>query len=144
MKKFDLLVVAGSNQFLDNFEGESSKFSGKIYPDLALGLIWNRSPDAPAKPKPLVGISPMPVYDYRYWCVRDDDKYRTYVIKLARFTERLIDTGYPVHFFGTMWRDDNVVEDVLAALDNQKVDDSQRLKLVRQCEDAMFLLKSTA
>ena len=191
LKKFDLIVVAGSNQFLDNFGGawqfpytllkwtllakltgtkiafasigtnpleeslsskmicaalrkadylsyrdEASKdliessspdFSGEIYPDLAFGLDCPPVEKKDAREKPLIGINPMPVYDYRYWCVRDDGQYHAYVVKLARFAERLITDGYPTLFFPTMWRDNYVITDILNEMNpniRSKIEDS--------------------
>jgi polysaccharide pyruvyl transferase WcaK-like protein len=63
-----------------------------------------------------VGINPMPVYDRRYWFEHDDIRYRAYVDKLATFAAQLIEREYPVFFFPTMWRDDDVIRDVLEAL----------------------------
>jgi polysaccharide pyruvyl transferase WcaK-like protein len=179
LRKVDLLVVAGSNQFLDNFDGtwgfpyallkwsllskltgtkiafvsvgagpltgRVSKFfvrlairlsdyasyrdhaskqlvesgypkvDGPVYPDLAFGL----SPSGQGRPgpsaggKPVVGINPMPVYDRRYWFEHDDVRYRAYVEKLALLVTRLIESDFPIFLFGTMWRDDAVIRDVL-------------------------------
>ncbi len=181
LRRFDLLVVAGSNQFLDNFggplgfpydllkwsllaritrtplafvsvgagplESRLSRFmvrcalrladyvsyrdkaskdlvesgwpaiDGFVFPDLAFGLEYSeheRTRDAEAKP--VVGINPMPVYDRRYWFEHDERRYRAYVDKVAAFAARLIADAYPVFFFPTMWRDDNVIRDVLQAL----------------------------
>jgi polysaccharide pyruvyl transferase WcaK-like protein len=181
LKRFDLLVVAGSNQFLDNFEGTwgfpyallkwavlaklngtklafvsvgagplegrlsrlfvrlairlsdytsyrdfNSKtlvesgyptVSGLVCPDLAFGLGYDRQSMSLAKrDRPVIGINPMPVYDRRYWFEHDDGRYHAYVEKLAIFAAKLIEGNYSVFFFPTMWRDDDVIRDVLEAL----------------------------
>jgi len=205
LKRFDLLVVAGSNQFLDNFGGpwqfpytlfkwallaklsgtriayvsvganplehelsktmirgalrladyvsyrdEASKslieagntsFSGEVYPDLAFGLECQRVSPKENRSKPLVGINPMPVYDYRYWCESDDDQYHAYVVKLARFAERLIEADYPILFFGTMWRDDYVIVDILQEMNPGLADQASGSSLVRRCEEVSELLE---
>ncbi|MGB5160109.1 MAG: polysaccharide pyruvyl transferase family protein [Thermoanaerobaculia bacterium] len=205
LKKFDLLVVAGSNQFLDNFGGpwhfpytlfkwtllakltgtriafvsvganplehalskrmirgalrladyisyrdEASKslieagntgFSGEVYPDLAFGLEYQRISPKKSRFRPLVGINPMPVYDYRYWCVSDDDQYHAYVFKVARFAERLIEADYPVLFFGTMWFDDYVIVDILQEMNPEIADRAIESPLVRRCEEVSELIQ---
>jgi polysaccharide pyruvyl transferase WcaK-like protein len=182
LKRFDLIVVAGSNQFLDNFDGtwgfpyallkwsllgkltgtriafvsvgagplqgrlskifvrlairlsdyasyrdQASKrlvesgyprVNGQVYPDLAFGLAYSERerPSPIDRGKPVVGINPMPVYDRRYWFEHDDRRYRAYVGKLAILAARLIERNYPVFLFPTMWRDDDVIRDVLDQL----------------------------
>jgi polysaccharide pyruvyl transferase WcaK-like protein len=204
LKKFDLIVISGSNQFLDNFGGawgfpytlykwsllakltgtktafvsvgtnplehplskkfihkalrmssylsyrdEASKalieegnvgFSGELYPDLAFGLDFQPADQEDMRLKPLVGINPMPVYDYRYWCVSDDGRYKAYVVKLARFAERLITDGHPILFFGTMWRDDYVIVDILKEMNSEICDKVDGDELVRHCEEVADLV----
>ena len=208
LKKFDLLIVAGSNQFLDNFdgpwgfpytlmkwsimaklanvklaymsvganplasslskrmihialnradyisyrdeaskfliEGKRSQFDGAIFPDLAFGLKYSKINKARNDVKPSVGINPMPVYDYRYWCERDDGKYHDYVVKLARFSEHLITQGHPIFFFGTMWRDDDVIIDVINEIRPEirgGLDDSKIIRESEQVEQLMGVLQ---
>lgn len=203
LKKFDLLVFSGSNQFLDIFGGPwgapytllkwtilaklsgtktaflsiganpleplskkmldkalnmanylsyrdaASKalmeegnpgYSGHIYPDLAFGLEFTPVPTKPLGDKPLIAINPMPVYDYRYWSLSDEPQYRTYVGKLARIAERLISEGYPILFFGTMWRDDYVIVDVFKAMKPEILRQIDQNDLVRQCEELSDLI----
>jgi polysaccharide pyruvyl transferase WcaK-like protein len=179
LRRFDLLIVAGSNQFLDNFDGtwgfpyallkwsllakltgtkiafvsvgagplegrlsrlfirlalrlsnyvsyrdtaskclvESGRpqVDGHVYPDLAFGLSYLARAKTPlaARDKPVVAINPMPVYDRRYWFEHDDIRYHAYLEKLAVLAARLIERGYPIFLFPTMWRDDDVIRDVL-------------------------------
>ncbi len=185
LKGVDLLLVAGSNQFLDNFGGpwgfpytlfkwsilaklrgvklafisvgagpidsplsralvrlallcsdytsfrdaaskrliETKTFRalGAVCPDLAHGLALNPSP-APADITPgarlVVGINPMPMYDPRYWCEVDAGRYRRYVTQLARFASALLRKDFPVFFFPTQPKDENVISDIIAALDD--------------------------
>ncbi|MGH6635111.1 MAG: polysaccharide pyruvyl transferase family protein [Gammaproteobacteria bacterium] len=181
LKGFRLLLIAGSNQFLDNFGGtwgfpytllkwsllaklagaklvfasvgagplesplsrllvrtalrfsdhtsfrdaaskrliEINGFRDKreVFPDLAHALLVQASPPPTLKSRlPVVGINPMPVYDPRYWCFPDTEKYHSYVGRLAAFVSALLREGYPVRFFNTMPKDENVIHDVLASL----------------------------
>jgi polysaccharide pyruvyl transferase WcaK-like protein len=58
----------------------------------------------------------MPTYDPRYWCFPETEKYQSYVRRLAAFVSALLREGYPVRFFNTMPKDENVIHDVLASL----------------------------
>lgn len=181
LKGFRLLLIAGSNQFLDNFGGtwgfpytllkwsllaklvgaklvfasvgagplesplsrflvrtalrfsdhtsfrdaaskrliETNGFRDKreVFPDLAHALLVQASPPPTPKSRlPVVGINPMPMYDPRYWCFPDPEKYQSYVRRLAAFVSALLREGYPVRFFNTMPKDENVIHDVLASL----------------------------
>jgi polysaccharide pyruvyl transferase WcaK-like protein len=174
IKDFNLLIVAGSNQFLDNFGGSwgfpftllkwsflckragvklayasvgagpldkwLSKFfvhlaiirsdylsyrdinskqlvektifsiNGQIYPDLAHSLNF-KSRNVATEPK-VIGINPMPVFDNRYWYVHDNDKYLSYIERIAEFIEKLTELHHPVFFFNTMVKDLNVAHDI--------------------------------
>ncbi len=182
VKELDLLMITGSNQFLDNFGGtwgfpytllkwsimarlagvkvfyvsvgagpvyrdaskrlirwalrfsdytsfrdqpsrelvESFGFKGEseVYPDLAHSLYSDVDFRARAgEERPSVAINPMPVYDSRYWYTTDDNEFQTYTSKLAQFARRLIDEGYPVFFYATQPKDENVIRDVLDKLE---------------------------
>ncbi len=199
LKELDILVVAGSNQFLDNFGGPwaypytllkwsvLARLAGVrvvyvsvgagpidsvwsrvmvraalllsdyvsfrdaaslalitwagfrrpalVYPDLAHSLTLE--PDPQASPgdsgrPPVVGVNPMPLYDRRYWYITDHGRYERYVARLAAFTSRLIRKGYPVFLFGTQARDELVIDDVLACLDEDVRDRVERDRLVRK------------
>src|SRR5690606_38070828 len=67
----------------------------------------------------VVGINPMPVFDSRYWFEHDDVRYRAYVSKLAELAARLERENCRVFFFPTMWRDNDVIRDVLEALESR-------------------------
>ena len=204
LKKFDLLVVAGSNQFLDNFGGpwgfpyttfkwtmlcrmtktriafvsiganplehalsgkmirsalrkadylsyrdEASKsliettdvgFSGNIYPDLAFGLRWSKAESLVASKRPLIGLNPMPVYDHRYWCVSDDGRYGEYVKNLAAFADRVIENGNQLLFFGTMWRDDSVIVDIIKEMKSDEHGARNSNYVVRKCNEVSELV----
>lgn len=184
VKRLDLLVIAGSNQFLDNFGGlwafpygllrwttlakltgskvafvsvgagpldrtssklfircaarladyvsyrdspskamvESGrpKVDGPVFPDLAFGLSRSGAGTArgPARQSVVVGINPMPVFDSRYWYEHDPDRYSAYVRTLSDLAARLVNGGRFVFFFPTMWRDDDVIHDVVRALES--------------------------
>ena len=209
LRRCDLLIVAGSNQFLDNFggtwgfpftllrwsllcrltgtkiafvsvgagplEGRMSRLfvrlavrladyasyrdepskalveSGwpnvdcPVFPDLAFGLSsgsLRREPPEPRR-KPVVGINPMPVYDSRYWFEHDEVRYREYVEKIAAFSARLIRSNYPVFFFPTMWRDEDVIRDVQDLLRSQHdLHGNGDTSYVRPCEHVHELISA--
>lgn len=184
LKGVDLLLVAGSNQFLDNFGGswgfpytllkwsilaklrgaklafisvgagpidsplsralvrlalscsgytsfrdaaskrlietKTFRMLGPVCPDLAHGLALNpprARADITPDVRPVVGINPMPMYDPRYWCEVDIGKYRHYVTQLAHFASVLLREGFPVFFFPTQAKDENVIGDIISTLD---------------------------
>jgi len=189
LKKLDILMITGSNQFLDNFGGPwgfpytllkwsviaklantkvyfvsvgagpiSHKFSKFlirrtlkfadyvslrdvssenlihkigctkqtfIYPDIAHSLNIEHIIASPlpskvsANTKPIIGINPMPLYDPRYWCEKDDNRYNIYVSKLADFCSRLMTEDYPFYFFATQEKDNNVIKDVMKKLEEE-------------------------
>lgn len=207
----DLLIVAGSNQFLDNFGGlwrfpysvlrwsilaktcgapvafmsvgagplfspwsrlfvrlalrcgEYASFrddasralvrrrwagpSSRVAPDLALSL----RPEAAIEPpstgqaaRPTVGINPMAVYDRRYWYVADDDKYASYVGKLAAFCSLLLDQDYPLFLFATQPKDEGVIVDVLNDLESRGYSDVRRLMRSTDSIDGLVELMRSA
>lgn len=215
LKELDLLLIAGSNQFLDSFGGpwgfpytllkwtllakstgvkvvfvsvgagplesrmsklligaalmfadytsfrdraskhlivEEAFFrkNGSVYPDLAYSLLWNNEKQQELSKKsgirrPVVGINPMAMYDSRYWYVHDDTKYKTYVRKLARFSSVLLREGYPVFFFPTQPKDENVIRDVMAELDDGVTDVrecSALVRIARSVDEFMAILES--
>lgn len=184
LKRIDLLFVAGSNQFLDNFGGvwgypytvlkwtllaksagtkvafvsvgagplsatmskamnrialafadyqsvrdEQSKallLAGRekrlplVYPDLAFSLPV--SDDATSTrlrasaSKPIVAINLMAIYNDRYWCAPDREKYRRYVSQMVEFAALLVREGYPAFFFGNQPYDELAIGDVTEAM----------------------------
>lgn len=215
LKELDLLLIAGSNQFLDSFGGplgfpytllkwtllakstgvkvvfvsvgagplesrmsklligaalifsdyisfrdraskhlivEEAFFrkNGAVYPDLAYSLLWNTEKQQESSKKsgisrPVVGINPMAMYDSRYWYVHDDIKYKTYVRKLAWFSSVLLREGYPVFFFPTQPKDENVIRDVMAELDDGLADVmecSAQVRTARSVDEIMAILES--
>lgn len=182
VKKLDLLMITGSNQFLDNFGGTMgfpytllkwsvlARIAGKKVAIVSVGAgpIYNRSskylfllvlkladyisfrdvasqelvqsfgfkgesvicPDLAHSliidlkqndyfgvcEKPVVGINPMPVYDSRYWYKTDSSEYTAYVNKLAGFSAWLIQNNYPLFFYATQPKDENVARDVVDEL----------------------------
>ncbi len=211
LKRFDLLVVTGSNQFLDNFggtwgfpytllkwsilakitntklayvsvgagplnkpmskhlirlalnfshyisfrdsaskdlvESKSWKTNGGISPDLAHGLHYQKVEKSLAKnSKPTIGINPMPMYDPRYWCEADKERYLSYVGKLTDLVRRLVEDDYPVFLFCTMWRDEAVVLDILEGLSEQvrsNVTYESCLEKCNEVHDLMALLQKS-
>lgn len=102
------------------------KLKSHVYPDLAHSLRTDHI-SASALPVgvqkgdlPVVGINPMPLYDPRYWCDTDEGKYSAYLRKMADFTAKLIANGYPVFFFATQEKDNNVIVDILQALAKER------------------------
>jgi polysaccharide pyruvyl transferase WcaK-like protein len=71
-----------------------------------------------SKRLPIIGINPMPLYDSRYWCVHDEQKYNAYLNKLVQFSNQLLSEKYPLFFFATQEKDNNVINDILPLLDS--------------------------
>jgi polysaccharide pyruvyl transferase WcaK-like protein len=186
LNDIDLLLITGSNQFLDNFGGpwafpftllkwsilakitgakvyyisvgagpinsrlsyyfirwalmfsdyvslrddaskrliEKTGFPGviSVYPDLAHSLDY-KSAEAVKNTEalnesrlPVVGINPMPMYEPSYWCVADVQRYSGYLDRLATFCSKLLREEYPIFFFGTQRRDEDVIDDILNIL----------------------------
>ena len=126
---------------------QSAGFKGEsyVFPDLAHSLSFqelssanNIKCDDDGEKKPTVGINPMPMYDSRYWCEADDNKYLAYIKKLAEFSSILIHEGYPVRFFPTQPKDEHVIADVLDMLkkDNQ-IDTHGMMSTPRTVEELM-------
>jgi len=177
--RLDILIIAGSNQFLDNFGGPwgfpytllrwsilarlagvklayvsigagpldarlsrflcrtALKFSdyttfrdkasqqiiwprakngrSRVYPDLAFSLMQHKE-NSNVRQKVRVGINVMAMYDPRYWCKPDEQKYLKYVDNLATFAHRLIDDDLDLFFFGTQKKDEAVIDDLLKIL----------------------------
>jgi polysaccharide pyruvyl transferase WcaK-like protein len=188
LEDVDLLIITGSNQFLDNFGGPSGypytllkwailarltrtklifvsvgagpldaklsklfirlalsfssytsfrdeqsmrliesigfKDSRLVFPDLAHSLDFDFPPgrETVVSPAPgskaRIGINPMPMYDSRYWCEADSSRYFRYVDELAKAASRLMREKYPVFFFGTQTKDENVIADIVKRLDS--------------------------
>ena len=181
LKSIDLLIIAGSNQFLDNFGGpwgfpftllrwsilarlakvkisyvsvgagpleaklsvfmcrfalsfshyasfrdrasqlmiarRSENGKTSVYPDLAFSLLnYKATINGQCDQKLKVGINVMAMYDPRYWCEPDQQKYTTYIEKLAIFAHSLLQNNYDIFFFGTQKKDEAVIVDVLDAL----------------------------
>lgn len=203
LKNIDLLLIAGSNQFLDNFGGPlgfpytlckwslltrltgtqlayvsvgagpldawlskalvkialrfsqytsfrdegSSRLmrsigyhgSSLVRPDLAHSLSFQRACRRPLseRTRPTVCINAMPLYDKRYWCIPDEKRYHEYVDKLAGFSARLLQDGYPLIFFACQIRDLNVIEDILTIL-NAKGDSSPEADITIRVSDSVL------
>lgn len=202
MKSIDLLIICGSNQFLDNFggawgfpytllkwtilaklsgskvafvsigagplthplsysmlkialgkadylsyrdigskqlvESRLKKIDGRVYPDIAHSLPYEVQKKASSccdEDKDIVGINPMPVYDQRYWFERDDEKYDSYVCKIADLCLRLVKKGCRVKLFGTQKNDEDVINDIMNLLGNDKFDMS--VKELNEIETVM-------
>jgi polysaccharide pyruvyl transferase WcaK-like protein len=109
---------------------EQAGFKGTayVYPDLAHSLdIVNPHLKGSHKSLdesllPVVGINPMPLFDSRYWYATDDQMYNTFLQKLASFSSRLVSEGYPVFFFSTQRKDEDVIDDIIKLLDKEIVD----------------------
>lgn len=91
----------------------------RVCPDLAQSLQIKLQPARDGVRAPTVGINPMPVYDRRTWYKADDALYQRYVAQLALFASRLLREGFPVFFFTTHPSDNQVIDDVLAAIDSE-------------------------
>jgi polysaccharide pyruvyl transferase WcaK-like protein len=79
-----------------------------VHPDLAFSL---RTPDLPqaitARPlRHVVGISPMPYGDPRFWPHKDERAYQKYLTTLAAFTHGLLVRGYNIELLVSQVRMD--------------------------------------
>ena len=92
-----------------------------VCPDLAQSLQLEAQAARDDGRAPTVAINPMPVYDRRIWYQADDARYEHYVAQLSLFASRLLRERFPVFFFSTHPSDDQVIDDVLAGIDEQLV-----------------------
>ncbi len=128
--------------------GTGSKCRGLVYPDLAHSL--DMSAVAPrstvtasrdAGPR-VIGINPMPMYDSRYWCEKDDTKYRAYLDRLTEFSAWLIEAGYEVFFFPTQPKDELVIDDISRALAEKGLQDGAYKKAGDSVYTLMDIIQS--
>jgi polysaccharide pyruvyl transferase WcaK-like protein len=119
---------------------------GSVFPDLAHSLSTEHrsaleETSEPADERPKIGINPMPVYYRGYWYIADETKYFEYVGMVAAFSSVLIREGYPLFFFSTMPKDENVIEDIVAALDEDAKQKVKRENLVKPCRSVSELIQ---
>lgn len=97
---------------------EKVGIEGPVFPDLAHSLYDSETrPDrAPQGDTLRVAVNPMPVFDRRYWHHPDDAQYQSYVQKLARLCERILQDGAHLTLFSTQLRDEAVIDDVIEAM----------------------------
>ena len=88
-----------------------------------------------------MGINPMPMYDSRYWCHTDDNKYRSYVGRLAEVAAALRQDGYPLFFFATQPKDENVIHDVLDSLGKTLGGGLDREAMIRRSDSVYGLMQ---
>lgn len=111
-----------------------------VCPDLAHSLPFTRVPLKRTDGRPVVGINPMPVYDRRYWFLTDDGQYRNYVAKLATFSSNLLRRDYPIFLFPTQTLDNDVIQDVIDALDDDVREKWERYGTVKDCRTVSELM----
>lgn len=91
---------------------------GPVFPDLAHSLAarypYTRSTSGRSCLR--VAVNPMPVYDARYWYEADDEKYRAYVGHLSSLCRQILTDGHELALFSTQHKDENVMADILARL----------------------------
>jgi polysaccharide pyruvyl transferase WcaK-like protein len=89
----------------------------KVVPDLAFSLaLPPASRQVRGHTRRIVGINPLPLYT-SYWHESDDNKYTSYVGKLAEFADWLVDRGCEVRFIPTQLRvDPGVIQDVMGRM----------------------------
>lgn len=94
-----------------------------VVPDLAYGLavdVPDRSPSA----RPVVGFSPIAYADPRVWPLPDPERYASYLDRLTRLCEQLVDRGFDLVMFATDGCDNATIEDLVESL---KTSGSQRM-----------------
>lgn len=91
---------------------------GPVYPDLAhsLGLRYPYTRSGPRRERLRIAVNPMPVYDARYWHEADEEKYRAYVSHLTSLCRQILCDGHELALFSTQQKDENVMDDILARL----------------------------
>jgi len=91
---------------------------GPVFPDLAHSLVarYPYTSSVTDRSHLRVAVNPMPVYDARYWYQADDGKYRTYVSHLTSLCREILRDGHELALFSTQQKDENVMADVLARL----------------------------
>ena len=98
----------------------------KVYPDLAFsypGPALRTPRDSGSQDTRLVvGVSPIAYCDPRVWPRKDQQRYETYVSRLAEAVKWLIKEGHRVFFFTTDGPDTQTVVDVLTKLRSGGVD----------------------
>jgi polysaccharide pyruvyl transferase WcaK-like protein len=98
----------------------------KVYPDLAFSYpgpeLRRLRGSGPQSTRLVVGVSPIAYCDPRVWPRKDQQRYETYVSRLAEVVRWLIKEGHRVFFFTTDGPDTQTVVDVLTALRSGGVD----------------------
>jgi len=101
-----------------NIVDAEGKYGGVVYPDLAFSIDApeNVEVSSVSGMQNLVAINPMPVFDARYWYFDDAEKYTRYTQMLAGVIEGLVRRNMPVRMFATHPKDENVMRDIGAVL----------------------------
>jgi polysaccharide pyruvyl transferase WcaK-like protein len=132
---------AGSRRLLF---GDSASTSRPVYPDLAHSLKFDARPARSrlvrTTDRPVIGINPMPMYDDRYWCEPNRERYSAFVKQLAVFTHELVREGYPVFFFPTHPNDVHVASDVIEAMRPLSKDGDLRWPHIRRPQTTQELV----
>jgi polysaccharide pyruvyl transferase WcaK-like protein len=89
-----------------------------VVPDLAYGLpmqSWRRARRADRQ-RPVIGLSPIAYCDPRVWPRRDQERYDSYVARLAELAASLLAAEHDLLFFGTDGPDNTSIVDLRRAL----------------------------
>ena len=147
-----VLLLASYRSFRDVESKEKVEAMGvrgdnRVFPDLAFGLETKNSfiDEADRRGRNVVGVSPMPYCDPRFWPIKDLSAYQRYLTILASFVSWILrNTEYEVVLFPTQIRMDRIAIEELKALVLKDVPPSMHPRLtdadVRGVSDCMALL----
>ena len=96
--------------------------SDPVFPDLAFSYpapaIHKRPVVDPQNRQLIIGVSPIAYCDPRVWPVSDEQRYATYVRRLAEMVKWLLSQGHRLFFFATDSPDLETIKDLLAQIDD--------------------------
>ena len=88
-----------------------------VMPDLAFSVEVPRLPERTQGDDLVIGLGPIPYLDGRYWSTSDDQRYRSYISKIASFAEQALAGGHRlVLLYSQTLADPLVCDDVMAVL----------------------------
>ncbi|MEM8984545.1 MAG: polysaccharide pyruvyl transferase family protein [Pseudomonadota bacterium] len=123
-------------------ESENANLGGVIAPDLACNLIFPEQRASSELDSLKIALNPMPVYG-DYWFIRDEQRYRAYLNKLADFAEHVAKRQCRLTLFPTQTRDRDAIRDLLEILRsrNTALADSISVADTQKTQDVMAVIQ---
>lgn len=89
-----------------------------LIPDMAFGINFQIAPETDRDPSDIrIGINPIAYCDPRSWFQPDQERYKSYIKKIAEFCTHQLQRGYSIHFIPNELHMDNlVINDIIAQL----------------------------